>query len=561
MANDHVNKLTGFRVQAQIPLNAKENVASEYILKNLGENNQLAFTYEKGLIVYCQLEGTRYEWRESTLEEENNEEGLLISSFTYPAGLIVNNVDYSNKTYNFFLASSQVNADWNSNSGSSQILNKPNLESSPLQLIYEFGNEGIVIRNRDSLNYGTIGQGAVDLSFNGSASNTHGSTGAYSFTAGKSNVASGYSSTSLGGDNVSTGQHSFTTGSFNRSYGESSFSAGSGNESLYDYSIGLGLNNISTGMGSIGGGVSNFARSNGEVSIGNYGTDYTALGTTFSVITDRVFNIGNGLNTGTRSDAMTILKNGLATLPSVTNSLILNELTGKAIVTKEYLTSVLGASSGGGLQDSIIYNPLIDTEAVIQLSYGASLTIKGEPLVDLISPFLKLDTEITQGSGEYAIAQFGLSDYSGEYFEKGIQIIGNSTTIEVVNNHPGGMVYNNPDITGFYSTSLITKDYADRNFQKIITSNYTVSELDNNYTIFINNGSTPVSITIPVLAYYHSNIEVGFVQQGIGLVTFVASETTLKTPTGLKIKGENYQAYIQQVESSNVWHVLGNVIA
>ena len=50
---------------------------------------------------------------------------------------------------------------------------------------------------------------------------------------------------------------------------------------------------------------------------------------------DRLFNIGNG-SLATPSNALTILKNGLTTLPSVTNGLITGDTSGKAIVTKEF---------------------------------------------------------------------------------------------------------------------------------------------------------------------------------------------------------------------------------
>lgn len=91
---------TGLKTLSQIPLNTKGNVFSEEILQNLGVNNNLAFTYEKGLIVYCSLEGSRYIWEEVLSGEENT--GLLSIDFTYPNGLVVNNIDYSNKKYNFF---------------------------------------------------------------------------------------------------------------------------------------------------------------------------------------------------------------------------------------------------------------------------------------------------------------------------------------------------------------------------------------------------------------------------------------------------------------------------
>ena len=90
---DYTNKALGLRTQTQIPLNVKEYIASEAILKNLGARNNLAFVYEKGLIVYCIQEGTRYEWKEI----EDGDVGLLDTNFTYPDNIIAFGIDYSNK--------------------------------------------------------------------------------------------------------------------------------------------------------------------------------------------------------------------------------------------------------------------------------------------------------------------------------------------------------------------------------------------------------------------------------------------------------------------------------
>jgi hypothetical protein len=122
MPQDYNNLLAGLRVQSQIPLDVKNWIASENSLSNLGVSNNLAFTYVKGMIIYCVQEGTRWEWKPST-----EGIGLLTQDFTYPANIITFGINYSNQTYNFYKVfnSSQVNSDWNSTSGLSQILNKP----------------------------------------------------------------------------------------------------------------------------------------------------------------------------------------------------------------------------------------------------------------------------------------------------------------------------------------------------------------------------------------------------------------------------------------------------
>ena len=120
-----------------------------------------------------------------------------------------------------------------------------------------------------------------------------------------------------------------------------------------------------------------------------------------------------------------------------------------------------------------------------------------------------------------------------------------TTGIATFTNNLGGTF----QVTGFLTP----------NKQKIITTSYSLLSDDNDYTIIINNGSNPINITIPSGLPYAINI--GFIQQGTGDVTFITSGTTIKTPLvgAFKIKGENYNAYLEQVASSNVYHLLGNL--
>jgi len=94
-SNDIIN---GLRVTTMLPLDAKGYFLNEDALKNLGVNNNLAFTYFDGMIAYSILEGKTYRWR----EPKQSETGLLLAHFQYPAGIVVGGINYSNKSYNFF---------------------------------------------------------------------------------------------------------------------------------------------------------------------------------------------------------------------------------------------------------------------------------------------------------------------------------------------------------------------------------------------------------------------------------------------------------------------------
>lgn len=97
------------------------------------------------------------------------------------------------------------------------------------------------------------------------------------------------------------------------------------------------------------------------------------------------------------------------------------------------------------------------------------------------------------------------------------------------------------------------------NLQKVITEDYTLTNADAEHTIFIANGASPVRITVPT--GLSSNFEVGFIQEGTGDVTFYALGTTINTPTGVKIKGQYYQAFLEKRLLSETFYLLGNVIA
>lgn len=90
---------TSLRTPAQIPVNGKGYFLSEAEAANLGTSNNLAFTYEQGMMAYCALEDRRYEWREVRIGDAP---GLIPTNFTYPAGWVVEGINYSGKQFNFF---------------------------------------------------------------------------------------------------------------------------------------------------------------------------------------------------------------------------------------------------------------------------------------------------------------------------------------------------------------------------------------------------------------------------------------------------------------------------
>ena len=100
-------------------------------------------------------------------------------------------------------------------------------------------------------------------------------------------------------------------------------------------------------------------------------------------------------------------------------------------------------------------------------------------------------------------------------------------------------------------------DATANNLQKVITTNYTISDADNNYTIFVNNGSSNITITVP--DGLMSNLSIGFIQEGTGDVTFTNSGiSTINTAVGFKIYGQNDCVMLEKKLSTTNYFLLGN---
>ena len=109
-----------------------------------------------------------------------------------------------------------------------------------------------------------------------------------------------------------------------------------------------------------------------------------------------------------------------------------------------------------------------------------------------------------------------------------------------------------PDKNGIFALT------SDLNLQKEITTSTVILDIDNNHTIFINNGATPTTITINS-SITAPNFCVGFIQEGTGDVTFVGTGVSLTNPVGLKSKGQGYATFIERKLNTSNYFLLGNV--
>lgn len=180
-----------------------------------------------------------------------------------------------------------------------------------------------------------------------------------------------------------------------------------------------------------------------------------------------------------------------------------------------------------------------DPTSNAQLSFPAK-TINGNYILateDLI-PIFSAGTNISiTGSNPYTINNTLVVDGSETKINPGTTttVIGNGTT------------------TTPYQIETV-------NLQKSINSSYTLTAGDNNYSIKVDNGSTPVTITVPT--GLPENFFVGITQKGTADVTLAgAVGVTLSNPVGLKIQGQGYYVGVEQIGTTNTFDVLANTKA
>lgn len=126
-------------------------------------------------------------------------------------------------------------------------------------------------------------------------------------------IALGWSPLASGEGSVAFGNFTMATGDFSTAFGADAVASGLA-------STAFGASSIASGDFSTALGDETIAKSYAEVSLGAFNTDYTPTSTTDWEATDRLFVIGNGQNSGAKSDALIITKNGNLTIPTTTGA-------------------------------------------------------------------------------------------------------------------------------------------------------------------------------------------------------------------------------------------------
>ena len=171
---------------------------------------------------------------------------------------------------------------FNSLSGTPTTLAGYGITDSGLKYVTEGDNTGVRLSSSNTANHGDIGNTAVDLSFQSSASSTTGATGQSSFAVGLDSTASGTSSISGGYLTIASGDVSVALGNGAQAAGTYSYSIGHLSKANGDNSVALGFFNESNGQYATSFGKSTEASGNSSTSIGDSttasGQTATAMG-------------------------------------------------------------------------------------------------------------------------------------------------------------------------------------------------------------------------------------------------------------------------------------------
>ena len=213
--------------------------------------------------------------------------------------------------------------------GSNLSWGTPNATPSQLEVFTTAsGAKAYRIFERDTTNYGVLGNDAVDLSYSDQPGSTNGATGNGTFTAGYNNKASADGAVALGALNNASGLTSTALGVANTASGQAATVSGFQNTASGGASTAMGFAVNAIGDGSVALGAYLNARSPGEIVVGTGNTDYVPADSSVFNSADRAFVVGIGevgLGTVTsRKDGLIVYKDGtlaldkLASAPAIT---------------------------------------------------------------------------------------------------------------------------------------------------------------------------------------------------------------------------------------------------
>ena len=273
--------------------------------------------------------------------------------------------------------------------------NYSNNEIGVLSFVTEAGNVGVRLSSANAANHGDIGNTAVDLSYQGSASTTTGATGQSSFAVGLDSTASGTSSISggyltiasgdasvaLGNGAQATGTFSYSIGHLSKANGDNSVALGAFNESDGQWATSMGIYTNAVGDASTSIGHQTDAKDYASLVLGQYnllGSTVTNSSTSFSS-ENTALVIGNGADGNNRSDALVVKFDGTTTIAgSVTASSFIGDGSGLTSLPLVVESITEGGNTGVRLSSANAANHGDIGNTAVDLSYqGSASTTTG----------------------------------------------------------------------------------------------------------------------------------------------------------------------------------------
>ncbi len=203
--------------------------------------------------------------------------------------------------------------------------------------------------NSTAMGYYTTASGidATALGGHTTASNT------FSTAIGSNTIASGNASTAMGSNSTASGLYSTATGSFTTASGDKSITSGNNTTASGIASTAMGSYTNASGLYSTAMGHYATSPSYAETTLGVFSTTYSPFNSTSFNNSDRLFSIGNGVDTANRSNALTIYKNGLMNINDAYNMPLTDGTANQIMATNG--AGQLAFINGSSLQDADWY--------------------------------------------------------------------------------------------------------------------------------------------------------------------------------------------------------------
>lgn len=267
---------------------------------------------------------------------------------------------------------------------------------SPFTALDEGSGTGIRISSRNPANFGKIGDDAFDISYSSGASSTRGATGTGALAIGEDVIASGYGAYAMGYLIDNSAIYSLGVGLNSQlgGYAVNTFGVGHQVSGLAPFVVGQAAEIINDNLLDWNSFPEKILFAVGNGTIQNADTEYTVL---------------------TRSNALQVRMNGLAETPSADNAKIDAELTGKVLVTREWV------EANGGTQD---LQSVIDSGSFAEVDSGQSYVdiLGGSPQNRIFNIGL-YSTVGNNNSTEFYVDPYSINFYnSGTTKEGGMNV-------------------------------------------------------------------------------------------------------------------------------------------